>query len=57
MRIEKETLLEDKGLDGNFMIHPEERTALVPLRGDMGKIAACSQPALGPWGLISVAEL
>jgi len=60
VRTEKEILLEDKGLDGNFVIHPEERTASVPLPGDMGKIAACSLPAPGSWGmpgLISVAEL
>lgn len=57
VRIEKEILLEDKGLDGNFVICPEEGTALVLLPGDMGKIAAYSLPALGPWGLISAAEL
>lgn len=59
-RIEKETLLEDKELDGNFVIHPEEGTAPVPLPGDMGKIAACCLPALDlrrrP-GLIPAAEL
>lgn len=60
VRIEKETLLEDKGLDGNFVILPEEGTAPLPLPGDMGKTTACSLPALGPWGrpgLIPAAEL
>lgn len=60
MRIEKETLLEDKGLDGNVVISPEEGTAPVPLPGDMDKISACSLPApglLGRPGLISVADL
>lgn len=59
-RIEKETLPEDKELDGDFVIHPEEGTAPVPLPGDMGKIAACSLPALDLWGrpgIIPVAEL
>lgn len=44
VRIEEETFLEDKALDGNFVIHPQERTTPVHLPGDMADFTACSSP-------------
>lgn len=48
VRTEEETFLEDKGLDGNFVIHPQERTTPLRLPGDMADFTACSLPVPAP---------
>lgn len=44
VRTEEETFLEDKALDGNFVIHPQECTTLVHLPGNPADFTACSLP-------------